>query len=115
MADAIEDSTPVHSSATAGFLSPPIETISAAASSGETSGLTLYIRARGQSSLANFSRPSLMSVMTMGSAPAAAEQRRVMRPMGPAPQTRTGSPSLTPARSIPARATLRGSRRAPFS
>lgn len=86
-----------------------------AACSGETPRSTLYSRARGQSSLANFSRPSSMSVMTMGSAPAAAEQRRVMRPMGPAPQIRTGSPSLTPARSIPARATLRGSRRAPFS
>lgn len=89
--------------------------MSAAACSGERLRSTLYTRARGQISLANFSRSLSMSVMTMGSAPAAAEQRRVMRPMGPAPQIRTGSPSLTPARSIPARATLRGSRRAPFS
>ena len=56
-----------------------------------------------------------MSVMMMGSAPAAAVHKRVMRPMGPAPQMRTGSPSLTPARSTPAKATLKGSSRAPFS
>ena len=56
-----------------------------------------------------------MSVMTIGSAPAAAQQRRVMRPMGPAPQMRTGSPRRTPARSMPAKATLKGSSRAPSS
>lgn len=89
--------------------------MSVAACSGETLRSTLYIRAREQIVLANLSRPSSMSVMTMGSAPAAAEQRRVTRPIGPAPQIKTGSPSLTPARSIPARATLRGSRRAPCS
>ena len=56
-----------------------------------------------------------MSVMTIGSAPAAAAHRRVMRPMGPAPQISVGSPRRRPARSTPARATERGSRRAPFS
>ena len=56
-----------------------------------------------------------MSVMTRGSAPAAAQQRRVMRPMGPAPQMSTLSPRRTAERSMPASATLRGSSMAPSS
>lgn len=70
---------------------------------------------RGTSSFANFSRPSSMSVIEMGLAPAAAAQSNVIRPIGPAPQTKTGSPSFMPALSIPASATARGSRRLPCS
>jgi hypothetical protein len=38
-----------------------------------------------------------------------------MSPIGPAPQMTTGSPRRTPARSIPASATARGSHRLPSS
>lgn len=107
-------STPVHSIATLGSTPPKLLTMAFAESSAESLS-TLCVITRGQSSLANANRLSEISVMTMGEAPAAAQHCSVINPIGPAPQIRTGSPRRTSALCMPARATLRGSRRAPFS
>lgn len=74
-------SCPVHSKAT--LTGIPIAPLTSPTAS--CPGRTDTVRTRGKSCWANASREEEMSVMTMGAQPAASAQRRVRRPMGPAP------------------------------
>jgi len=136
MAVSILLSKPVHSSTTVTGPSAVCFKMSACSFVGFERSMRT-VRTPGTSFFANSSLLWTRSVMTMGSAPAALAERRETRPMGPAPlfpesqqgtanslwrfarwdtyQIRTGSPNLSPERSIPARATARGSQSAPSS
>ena len=60
-------------------------------------------------------RPGTGSVTTTSAAPKAPATWATITPIGPAPATRTASPTLTRALRTAAMPTLRGSRRAPAS
>lgn len=109
-------STPVHSSTNRGCTYSSLPNsfrISFAFSSGVNVLLTWYVLHDGTISFAKASRVGSRSAITIGCAPEARAAARARRPIGPAPHTSTGVPSVICACLIAWRTTLRGSRRAP--